>query len=137
MTNESALSLELNEQLKGILVVEDEVMTRFTLAEWFRMEGYRVYEAADAGDAVVVLSSPISIDLVITDVDMPGPMNGLDLLDYINANAPHIQVIVATGRDVNIAERGATVFVKPYLLPRMSAQVLAMLNGSDSETSHE
>jgi CheY-like chemotaxis protein len=51
-----------------ILVLEDNVLLRYILAEWLRTDGFDVVEAASADEAVSILSSVIGVDLVITDV---------------------------------------------------------------------
>ena len=48
-----------------VLVVEDDVILRYTLAEWLRFEGYEVLEAMSADEAVVIFASILSIDLVV------------------------------------------------------------------------
>ncbi|HLH49754.1 MAG TPA: response regulator [Roseiarcus sp.] len=80
-----------------ILFVEDEVLTRMDMAEFLRQSGYRVSEAASAAEAVDALSSKLAVDLVITDVRMPGDMDGLALAEWIKANRPGVEVIVTSG----------------------------------------
>ena len=74
-----------------VLVVEDDVILRYTLAEWLRFEGYEVLEAMSADEAVVIFASILSIDLVVTDIEMPGSMNGLDLAEQIKARFPALR----------------------------------------------
>lgn len=58
------------------MVVEDEILIRMTLVDSLIDEGYRVYQAANADEAAAILKSREPIDLVITDVRMPGSMDG-------------------------------------------------------------
>ena len=71
MLNNITLSVQDNERPKHVLIVEDNVALRFSLGEWLRSLNYTVYEAATADEAKTVLASPIIVDLVITDVQMP------------------------------------------------------------------
>jgi CheY-like chemotaxis protein len=102
-----------------ILFVEDEVLTRMDMAEFLRQSGYRVSEAANAAEAVDALSSKLTVDLVVTDVRMPGEMDGFDLARWIKENRPGVEVIVASadprlkGRAEQPGEFGAFL-AKPY-----------------------
>jgi CheY-like chemotaxis protein len=63
-----------------VLVVEDEVLLRLSIAAYLRDCGYRVIEAADADEAVLVLKQPdVDIDVLFTDIEMPGAMDGSGL----------------------------------------------------------
>lgn len=81
----------------SILVVDDSIATRFTLATGLRLGGYEVLEAASADEAAILLTSTIHIDLVITDIQMPGDMDGHDLVVYIQKIFPDLPVIVSSG----------------------------------------
>lgn len=117
----SVISLEDQAQVKSILIVEDDVSLRFALAEWFRLSGYTVYEAATADEAALLLASSVLIHFVITDIDMPGTLNGLDLVEHIGAAFPHIYVIVVSGQVRKIANSTVTFFGKPYDLQAISS----------------
>jgi len=129
MDNYIECSLDVSVPPKGILVVEDDAALRFTLSEWLRMGGYIVYESANADDAIVALASPVVIDLVITDVDMPGSMNGLGLLNHINNVGAGVSVIVVSGKYPGrlINDRNVQFFSKPYHLPTVSAHIASVL----------
>jgi CheY-like chemotaxis protein len=63
-----------------VLVVEDEVLLRLSIAAYLRDCGYKVIEAADADEAVLVLKQPdLEIDVLFTDVEMAGDMDGFGL----------------------------------------------------------
>lgn len=116
-------------QPSSILVVEDKVDLRFTLAEWFRGLGYIVYEAATADEAVKVLHTPVAIDLVITDVDMPGTMDGITLAEHIKETKSRIDVVVVSGTlHPAIQEKDLTFFRKPYDLDELASHVAKVLN---------
>jgi len=67
-----------------VLVVEDEILIRAAVAEYLRISGYTVVEAAGATEAIAVFVSGEPIDVVMCDVDLPGPMDGLNLARWIN-----------------------------------------------------
>jgi CheY-like chemotaxis protein len=77
-----------------ILVVEDEVLIRSNISQYLRECGYRVIEAVNADEALVVLTSDIAVDLVLTDVQMPGSMDGFGLAKWIRANKQGVDVIL-------------------------------------------
>lgn len=92
-----------------VLVVEDEVLVRMVIADYLRECGYRVYEAVDAGEALAVLQSPeVSIEIVFSDLQMPGDMDGFGLARWIRANKPGVHVILTSGLERS-AEIAATL----------------------------
>jgi DNA-binding response OmpR family regulator len=83
-----------------ILVVEDEVLTRLVIAEYLRDCGYKVHEAAHADEAVAILrSADIRVDIVFSDVQMPGTMDGFGLARWVRENSPTTEVILTAGID--------------------------------------
>ncbi|HZZ89453.1 MAG TPA: response regulator [Caulobacteraceae bacterium] len=104
-----------------VLIVEDEVLIRLLLAEALRNAGYEVLEAADADEALSVLQTMPSPDVLVTDVRMPGAMDGLQLASHVRGMKPTLGLIVTSGHAP--AERAiglADAFVpKPYDLGRI------------------
>jgi CheY-like chemotaxis protein len=98
-----------------ILFVEDEVLIRMDMAEFLRTCGYRVHEAGNAAEALDVLQSKFAMDVVVTDVDIPGEMDGQALAKWVRENRPGVGVILASGvaRDIDVAEFGSFIG-KPY-----------------------
>jgi CheY-like chemotaxis protein len=78
-----------------ILVVEDEVLIRMHIAQYLRECGYKVIEAADADEALEVLQSDHAVDLVLTDVQMPGKMDGFGLAQWVRHNRQGVTIILA------------------------------------------
>ncbi len=102
-----------------ILVVEDELIIRFMVSDDLRDAGYEAIEACNADEAIAILESSVAVDLVITDVRMPGSLDGLGLLAFIRATFPRLPVIVMSGHlEPGLALLGgATQFVaKPFTL---------------------
>ena len=78
-----------------VLVVEDEVLIRTAIAEYLRHCGYRVVEAASADEALVILNeTDIQVDIVFSDIKMPGAMDGFGLAKWVRENKPGLEVIL-------------------------------------------
>jgi len=102
-----------------ILVVEDEPLIGLALVDALEERGFVVMEAGNAAAAIQCLVySDFAIDAVITDICMPGEIDGLGLLHWIRENRPSLPIIITSGvrRDDGIAEAtgGACFFDKPY-----------------------
>jgi DNA-binding NtrC family response regulator len=81
----------------SVLVVEDEVLIRLDLAAHLRADGLRVFEAATADEALIILKSMEPVGLVISDIRMPGGADGLDLLGWLRRERPSVKVILISG----------------------------------------
>ena len=105
---------------RTILVVEDEVLVRLVIAEYLRECGYRVHEAAHANEAIAVLESPdVTIDIVFSDVVMPGDLDGFGLARWVRANRPNVEVILTSTIDRSAEIAGmlceaGPLLTKPY-----------------------
>jgi CheY-like chemotaxis protein len=102
-----------------VLVVEDEVLLRLVIAEYLRDCGYKVIEAADADEAVLVLKQPdLVVDVLFTDIEMPGAMDGFALAQWSRSNRPGLEVILtgtvpgAVNAAANLCKEGP--LPKPY-----------------------
>jgi DNA-binding NtrC family response regulator len=92
----SETDVETVQHTETILVVEDEVLIRLVIAQYLRDCGYRVIEAVHADEALLVLRrSELVIDVVFTDVEMPGSMDGFALAQWVRSNRPGMDVILA------------------------------------------
>ncbi|MGH8175255.1 MAG: response regulator [Steroidobacter sp.] len=84
------------EARQTVLVVEDEVFVRMVISDYLRDCGYRVIEAAHADEALIVLQHvEIDVDVVFSDIEMPGSIDGFGLSKWLRANRPTIDVILA------------------------------------------
>lgn len=81
-----------------VLVVEDEMLLRMKVVDMVEDAGYVAVEAVDADEAMAVLQSRSDIALLLTDVQMPGSMNGLELARVVHARWPPIKIILASGQ---------------------------------------
>jgi CheY-like chemotaxis protein len=100
-----------------VLVVEDSPMIRMGAVDLVLSAGYEAIEASDADEAIRVLESRDDIDLVFTDVQMPGTMDGIKLSHYIRNRWPPIKLIVASGASIleeSSLPMGSRFFSKPY-----------------------
>ena len=129
---------QIHAPAQTILFVEDEPLIRMDMAEFLRECGYRVHEAADGAEALQALQAKFAIDLVFTDINLPGGTNGLELAEWISSHRPGVKTLITTGRPL---ERGAppiagAFLAKPYtgrdLLDRVK-QALARPPGSEAE----
>jgi CheY-like chemotaxis protein len=103
-----------------VLVVEDEVLIRMVIAEYLRHCGFKVIEAVNADEALLILQeSELQVDVVFSDVEMPGSMDGFALAKWIRANRPGTDVILAGSPSRaahaagNLCENGPAMS-KPY-----------------------
>lgn len=115
-----------------VLVVEDEPLIRLGLASVIEDAGYEVAEAANASEAIRVLERD-RVELVLTDVDMPGGMDGIRLAHYVRDHWPPVQLIVISGKvGVRPGELppGARFVSKPYQEPQLLGLVQAMIGGA-------
>jgi two-component system, response regulator PdtaR len=98
-----------------VLVVEDEVMMRTKLVEELQDAGYSVVEASDGTEAVEILTLRPDVKIVISDVRMPGPIDGVELCRRVRSGYPGIKIVLSSG-EANAADSAAHdgFFLKPY-----------------------
>ena len=112
-----------------ILVVEDELLIRYMLSDGLRDHGYHVIEACSADEALIVLDSAMP-DLIISDVRMPGSLDGMGLLAIVRQSLPSLPVIITSAhfQSVVALADGATQFIaKPYTMELILNAVSAEL----------
>jgi CheY-like chemotaxis protein len=119
MTGPAALS---------VLVVEDEALLLFTIADDLRAEGYRVLEATSASAALAMLEATGPVDVLFTDVDMGTATDGLMLARLVHERWPQTQIIVTSGH-VDLSDHdlppGGLFVGKPYLPGTIFAAIQA------------
>jgi CheY-like chemotaxis protein len=94
-----------------VLVVEDVVLVRMVVAAYLREGGFQVVEAAGAEEAIRVLrASPV--DVVFSDVRMPGATDGHGLADWIRQNKPKVKIVLGSGVESEISDEA--IVKKPY-----------------------
>jgi CheY-like chemotaxis protein len=108
------IEARLDEERDRVLVVEDEVLIRSFVADELREGGFQVIEASSADEAWAFLESGEKIDLIFSDVHMPGSMNGLDLARRVQAKYPNVRLIVTSGNLGGVNVTGFSFLPKPY-----------------------
>jgi CheY-like chemotaxis protein len=81
-----------------VLIVEDEFLVRMIAADSLSESGFTVLEAQDA-EAVLDLLERNQVAVLFTDVNMPGPINGLELVEIVSTRRPEVKVVVTSGRE--------------------------------------
>ncbi|MGR4890679.1 MULTISPECIES: response regulator [unclassified Sphingopyxis] len=120
-----------------ILVVEDEFLIRFMLADSLRDIGYEVLEAADGEEGFDILSSGQLVDLLVTDVRMPGGIDGMELTRRSKSLAPGRPVIVCSAHLFRSESHPADEFLaKPYTVAEL-ANAIARLIGDPWQKSSQ
>ncbi|MGX7707399.1 PAS domain-containing protein [Methylobacterium sp. Gmos1] len=120
------------EQGETVLVVEDDATVRALIGETLTELGYRVIEASDGQTGLRLLEAPGRIDLVVTDVGLPG-LNGRRMIDEALAARPHLRVLFITGYAENAAfgnghlAPGMRMITKPFSIDAFAAKVRAMI----------
>ena len=105
-----------------VLVVEDVGLIRMDALDALEDAGFSTLEAANADEALDILRTREDIDVVFTDVNMPGSMDGLGLMKQLAEERPDIGVIVASGKERPSASSLAPrtrFFAKPYAFSRI------------------
>ena len=108
-----------------ILVVEDEPLLRFAIAEALRDEGACVIEAATADEAWRYLAGGEPVDLIFTDHRMPGSMTGAQLASRVRRQYPSVEVVVTSGA-FDGSEWTEPIKKKPYLLAKTASELMQL-----------
>jgi len=114
-----------------ILVVEDEPVVRSLVVEVLTELGYQTLEAGDANEALAITESSQRIDLLVSDVGLPG-MNGRQMADIVRQQRPTLKILFATGYAESAAARDflgpdMAVITKPFDIESFAAKVREML----------
>jgi two-component system, response regulator PdtaR len=114
-----------NRQAPTVLLVEDEVLVRMMLADQLREAGCRVVEASDADEALLLLrQNLIRPGLVISDIRMPGSIDGLGLARVIRSECPELKVILISAHHTSLEGPDYDAFFpKPYDAPAIISKV--------------
>jgi CheY-like chemotaxis protein len=111
-----------------VLIVEDEVLVRLMIADELRSAGYEVIEAANADAALDVLAHVSGVSLVISDIRMPGSMDGLSFAQLVRSKYPATRIVLASGDVTNVAIDHDGFFYKPYDPRKMLDHVKMLLD---------
>lgn len=120
----SCPEVECCARARTILVAEDEVLVRDMIGRHLRVAGFQVIEASNSAEAMDVLGSGVEIDVLFTDIVMPGVMNGVMLARWVQQNRPEISVLLASAqKDAARALPDTRLFSKPYDLDEVEAHI--------------
>ena len=116
-----------------VLVVEDEVLIRMAAADHLRHCGFRVAEAGSAAEAQELILSGLKVNLVFSDITMPGALDGIGLTQWLAVHVPDVPVILTSGVNSSLeAARQActnirSMLPKPYDYDGVVTQIRAAL----------
>jgi len=111
-----------------VLIVEDEVLVRLMMGEELRSAGYDVIEAATADEALDALAHISGVSLVVTDIRMPGSMDGLRFARLVRSEYPATRIVLTSGNFPNVAIDHDGFFLKPYEPCKMVDHIKTLLD---------
>ena len=124
-----------------ILAVEDDEAVRATTVELLRDLGYVVLEASNADNALAILNSGIQIDLLFTDVVMPGKLRSPELAEIARRRLPNLKVLFTSGYTQNAIvhagrlDEGVQLIAKPFTRESLSTKIRRVLGQPDGAAS--
>nr|WP_238940439.1 PAS domain-containing sensor histidine kinase [Pseudoroseomonas ludipueritiae] len=129
-------SLPRAEAEQTVMVVDDEPTVRMLVAEVLEELGYAAIEAADGTSGLKVLQSDVQIDLLITDVGLPGNVNGRQMADAARQTRPDLKVLFITGYAENtvlgsgMLEQNTHMLTKPFSMEALASRVKAIVTSA-------
>ncbi|MFC0386777.1 response regulator [Muricoccus vinaceus] len=124
------------EHNETVLVIDDEPTVRMLVAEILEDLGYTALEASDGTAGLKILQSDVRIDLLVTDVGLPGGMNGRQVADAARVARPGMKVLFITGYAENAVlshghlEAGMHVLTKPFAMDVLAARIRELIASS-------
>jgi CheY-like chemotaxis protein len=121
--------LDLDGQGQTVLVIDDEPTIRMLVADVLAEAGFAAIEAADGPSGLKILESNARIDLLITDIGLPGGLNGRQVADAARAIRPDLKVLFITGYAENAAMRdgrlepGMSLITKPFEIDLLARKI--------------
>lgn len=114
-----------------VLIVEDEALVRLSARAEIEAAGFKVYEANNADEAIRILEANSDIELVFTDVDMPGSMDGVKLAHCVRERWPPVKIIVTSGFKHVTPDQlpsGSIFLGKPYVFEQLSQHIQSLFS---------
>jgi PAS domain S-box-containing protein len=118
---------------EAVLVIDDEPTVRMLIVEVLEEAGYSALEAEDGPTGLKILQSSVRIDLLVTDVGLPGGMNGRQVADAARVTRPDLKVLFVTGFAENAAvgnghlDPGMAVITKPFVMAELAHKITEMI----------
>ena len=137
----SKAEVPLDPRARTVLVVDDDDIVRSAVAEFLRECGFFVVEAANAVEAMSVFDGgTFAVDVLFTDVQMPGAIDGFGLARWVRANSPGAKIIITSGATRNADDAddlcGYGPFIaKPYASADIEQRIRQLLAMPDQPTS--
>jgi CheY-like chemotaxis protein len=124
-----------------VLIAEDDTFVRVVIADFLRDAGYQVIEARNADEAIATLQSGTAVDLLFTDVRMPGSMDGCGLAKVVRAQWPDTRIILTSGYSSALLSAQNTVddivVPKPYRPQHVLTTIEAIVGGKSSSAGRD
>lgn len=114
----------------SVLVVEDEALLLFVIADELRDAGFNVLEARNATEAIALLERHAEVDVLFTDIDMPGSLDGIRLSEVVRNRWPPIAIVITSGKGLQssaVMPEGAVFVPKPYVVASVAATINQLL----------
>lgn len=122
------------ERAATVVVVDDEPLVRLLVSEALTEMGCHVLEAEDGASGLRILHSDVRIDLLVSDVGLPGEMNGRQMADAARQRRPELRILFITGYAENAVLRadslkpGMHIMVKPFTMDSLTQRVRQILD---------
>jgi CheY-like chemotaxis protein len=137
MQREHGAAAQEAEATGTVLVVDDEPTVRMLVGEVLRDYGYTTIEAGDARTGLRVLQSSAPVDLLVTDIGLPGSIDGWQLAERARLARPALKILFITGyvesTRLGTLDEGMQVLAKPFALSALASRIRGMLNGRPGE----
>lgn len=123
------------EEGETVLVVDDEPTVRMLEAEVLTDLGYTAVEAVDGPSGLKIINSDLRIDLLITDVGLPGGLNGRQVADAARSIRPELKILFITGYAENAVlshghlAPGMHVLIQPFAMEALATQIRGLIVG--------
>jgi DNA-binding response OmpR family regulator len=123
--------IEKPERPPRVLVVEHDILVRTVVAAYLRQCGYAVIECGSSEEAIIVLQSDVAIDVVFSEVGLPGELDGFGLAQWVRRQRPSVKVILTIGPERtanaagNLCENGP-ILAKPYDHAELARRIRAL-----------
>lgn len=134
LPEEHSVAIARSKYDKLVLVVDDEPTVRLLMVDILEELGFRTAEASDSAAGLKILQSDLAIDLLVTDVGLPGGMNGRQMADAARVHRPNLKVLFITGYAENaifgngLLTPGMAVVTKPFSLEAMKVRLHTIIH---------
>jgi CheY-like chemotaxis protein len=118
-----------------IMIVEDELLLRLDLANQLHSAGFEVFEAQSTDEAVKLLATDIDVDLILTDIRMPGQIDGLGLVSFVQRQDRRIKIVLLSAYiDADSDSPADASFAKPVRVQALPGKIRELLTRDEQDT---